>query len=560
MFCENCGKPIDEGKHLCDQCAAQAPAEEIAAPVPAEETFQLSSLMDAPPEASKPKEKKPRKKLGKKGKLILLSSLALVLVAAIVVVICCWSQIRLFWKRTFTDPTEYLVSVEEAAGDRQAKAVADAYGRLRDDLVKKDRGAHVELTLSADDQVMMLLDQFLGGQIELSWINDLALTLDTNAMGGLSENELALSLNGTHLLTLELFTSQDALWLQLPELSEEPLTGEAPELPMHLEDLPSADQVEAMVKKFQAIPRSYLKDAQKGEETLKAGKLEQELWVLSAELTEKEYLQLRKELVTELQKDATAKQLLTALGGQELYEEFQAKLDETLTALEAEEATGKKAMTYRVYLDQNDQIVGRSLTPADKDLGDLHCYYLTADDRWGLDLTAGTLCITGDGKVKEQAYSGSITVKNDESTLLSLDFTDFTSSDDGSCSGTLLFQPGKKLLTAIGNELGLDESVMRLLGTSLSLELTLEVKQDSFACSFSAKAMGITLVEAALTSRDVKPTAVTLPEGGVDLTDADALADWATELELSGLVDALEDSGMPAKYITALRLLLSQLG
>lgn len=546
MFCENCGKPIDEGK-LCADCAAIQPEEA---------SFQLATPLEVTPEVPKAKEKKPRKKLGKKGKIILFSALALVLVIAAIIVICSWSHIRLFWKRTFTDPTDYMVAVEETAADRHAKTLAQAYGKLLSDLQTADRATHTELTLSVDDQIMSLLDQFLGGQIELGWVNDLGLTLDRTVLDGQSANQLGLNLNGTHLLDLEVFTSGEALWVQLPELSDDALTAPVGLGMPNLSSLPSAEAVEEMLRTFLAIPRTYMTDAQKGSETVKVGKLEQDLFVLSAELSEKAYKDLRIDLLTEAKTNTTLLQLVTALGGEEACAQFQAQLEESLSALSQEAASNKTALTYRVYLDKDDRIAGRSL-----ELGDhtYRCFCLTGDGTWALSITADDLLVSGDGKVKDSKYSGDLTVKNGESTLLTMNLKDLEWSEE-SCSGTLSFQPGKKLLTAIGTELGLDETVMRLLGGSLSLDLTLDAKADSFDCRLSATAMGIALVEARLTSQETEFTPITLPEGGVDMTDADALTEWIKGLDFEPLLTGLEEAGMPSKYLLTLRLLLSQLG
>ena len=209
MFCINCGKPIDDGKLFCDACAPadakpEAPAEQpqsaAETPVVAEETIELGGTEPAK------KAKKPRK-APKKG--LIIGIIAAVVVAAGACTAIWWDNVSNFFVKTFSSPEDYMAHVTQNAADEGIGALGDVYGTILDSMSGKAEkpqynGMDMTMEVTVGDQLLNLLKESAGADIDLSFLKQIAITTKviTDADNMKSQVDASFSLGGVKIATI----------------------------------------------------------------------------------------------------------------------------------------------------------------------------------------------------------------------------------------------------------------------------------------------------------------------------------------------------------------------
>ena len=663
MFCDNCGKPIPDGKTTCDEClaalnghsapaaepapapvatpaAAPAPAangfrpasldmfslEEEPAPVPVPEELPVYPVLEAMPAApaeepaapvtelftdgvltadvsaaaeapafelntvtEEPPKKKKRKK--GKGKWIFLSIVALVLVVATVLAVLNWNAIVRFFKRTFTDPTEYLVEAEQTAMEENAAWIADAYGAWLDDTMAEEKCVRTDMTFEISDKTKLLLAA--SGSDELDWLDSVDMTAFSNLNGDRMQVDMCIGMNSVDLVTLSFFydaVSETAL-VGMPELNgtyvslgEENSFGAMmayyyEELVSNrelAEKLPTAEEIEALVNTYYGIILDHVKDVQKETKTVELGGLKQEMLVLTVEFSYDDLRQIAIEVLTKAKDDPTVKKLVDVLSDcynsfyddvyyddyyyvaprkVDLYETFVEYIDQWLVDLEEAEADDDKAVTMSVYLDNEDSIVGRCLTIEDSGLEDIYYLTVTEGEEFAFEAVAEVVKITGSGKTAEGETDAQFKLLVDGSKYATLVVKDLRTHEDGAVSGTFRLSPG----SAYFEELGIDTSFMTAMGGMFSLELEVDNSGESTVFEFSLLAASMDLFTVRLEQQVLENQPITLPADTVSSEDSEAGEKWVRDLDVDGLVERMRQAGLPEDVIEGVRELFDEM-
>lgn len=543
MFCKNCGKPIADDKVLCDAC---------------EPSFQVG----VPAEGKK-------KKGGGKLALILI---ALVLVAGVVLTALNWDGVTRLYLRNFGAPADYLADVEQDAIEDGMNRFAEAYDKTLNAYNPNGIRTQTSVTLEMSESLMGLLDTVLAYNdldLDLDWVESISLSPLVEMYENTMRLDVGVGLNQVELVTVSCILDMEShnLYLGVPELNQTYIQMDARELlgrdgiesfqelitsrqtvQAIMEGLPSGAELEALVCRYTKLLLGELEEVEKDKETVRAGGLEQDVTVLTVELSQKDVLKLAKTLLKEAKGDKDLKNMLKdlgkAVGETDLSDAFSSGVEDALDELDEliDEAESGDFITIETFLDRTDAVVGRTLT-VEMYGEETELYYITVTegDAFAFEAEAGTVRISGEGKVKGGKRSGSYTLTVSGTDYVTLELKDFAQAEDGTATGTLRLIPE----AALYDSLDMDTSLSPML-SSAALALTFE--GDSV--KLGVEAGGSALFSLTLSGTNETPKPIALP-GSVSADDGQAAAGWLADLKVDGLISKLKQTGLPQAYADA---------
>ena len=283
--------------------------------------------------------------------------------------------------------------------------------------------------------------------------------------------------------------------------------------------------------------------------------LEQKLTLLTATVSQKEAVQIVTDLLEAAQDDKTIEDILDALSdtaGMDLYEEFTYAVESTLEDMEdvKDEASNSKFLTIETYLDNKDDIVGRTLT-VHMEGEKVEASYLTVTEgkEFAFEAEVDALTVTGEGTVEGEKRTGSYTFTVDGTDYLVLEVEDLLCTDEGDITGTVRLIP-----TATTYEMmDLPAAASTLLGQA-ALALTMEEE----SLKIGIETGGQTLLAMTLSGSTAKPSQVAIPEG-VSTEDDAGGQKWLSELDFDAVLGNLKKAGVPESYMSAIEQLVSML-
>lgn len=594
MFCENCGRPIPEGQENCQFCNPPAQEPAYAAPVfqpapmdltdPAPQQYASPVQTCAPPvqqpafELNMPAEGARKKKKSGGGRIALIL-IALVLVAGIVLAALNWKSITRFFSRNFGEPTDYLVDVEKDSAADAAKTLADAYDQALASYHPEGSSADTTVTLEMGDTLMSLLSTALsqsGVEMELDWVQSITLTPQVDVYEDTMRVDLGVGINGTGLATLSVIWDMESqtIYIGVPELHDTYIQMDAREIlgeeaaavaetmamsremnEAVMAALPSGSELEALITRYVGIVLDQLSDAEKETETVKLGGLEQELLVMTVELSQKDILKLAEAVLEEAQDDAALEDILdgfsdmvnemnTLYGGEnvDLYTDFANAVDEALYELEylVDEVSGGDFITIETFLDSKDTIVGRTVT-VEAEGEEIEIYYITVTEggEFAFKAEAATVRIEGEGTIEKGKRTGAYVLSESGTDYVTLEIEDYVQAEDDSVTGTFRLIPE----SIVYEMMDMDASVAGILG-SAALELGL----TGDSVRIAIEAAGSELLALRLSGQTAKPSPIALPEGVSTEDDAGGMQ-WLTELDFEAVLSNLEKAGVPDEYM-----------
>ena len=446
-------------------------------------------------------------------------------------------------------------------------AAIDEFGKL---LTTKN-GSKVDLTLNVGDD---LLDMLTGGQMDLSFLSKINMSIDAGMKNDLGKGQLALGLNGQNILTLNVLMNMadSVLYLGAPDLNDTYLKLDMEELmqqqmgdgamvgaamsPAMLstltEALPDGDTLAKLLKRYVDLAIAELDNVKQSTTTLELDGLKQECTQLTLKIYEEDLMKVAKAVLTAAKDDAELKQALVDfaeaienLTGQDMNADgieasFEEAIEDLLEELnEKEDFDTESFIQLITYVDGSHNIIGHALSmvEADDDVELLRYYTVTEGDKFAFTAVADgmDLKISGSGTVKSGKTSGTYDVSVDGEKAITLKTEDVTAE-----GGTVTITLSDALL----EELDLDALPFK--------KPALEIKLDGDTAEINLLAEGKLLVGIELKISESNGPNLSIPSNAVDVTDTNKLQQWAGNLNLNKLIKNLEKAGVPSELLNNL--------
>ena len=606
MFCKNCGMQLADDAKFCGACGAvldaapvseettildQPPVEDAAY----EETVVLDQqpiedaayegtvVLDQPPveearvaEApvyqptpvapvaadngfAQPNFEQPAKK--KKWPLILGIVGGVIAVLAVVVAVF-FNSISGFFIKTFGSADQYFKYVEMQEFKQTTKDVAEVYGKFTDVLDTEESAGEATVKLNVDDETLDMLSAIVGEDVDLSFLNKVELTYDTNTKDSIVQDSVALKISDKKIVDLTAVADMNKqdIFVAVLSLSEKYLRLETDEsvgsvsalMTKDMADsLPTDAELEDLLNKYLKIAIDNMDDVEKSTDTLEIGDIEQKVTVLEFTLDKKTVMNIAKDILKEAKSDETIKKYLKKIekvaeknglsDDTDLYSMYKEGISDLLDELNDAEFENEDLLTIIDYVNSSHEIVGRTIEVKDTEI----LSYATAKDGddFATEINCQNLVVKGSGTEKSDVVNGKYTIFVDTQEVLTIKVTDCDTSkvDDGIVSGKFLLTPSSALLE-------------EMVGTGImdiSLEIEVKTTEDTGMLKINAISKEKSLFGFELNSKTKKATTVKLPDSS-KVYSQDQITEWASEFDLSKITSALKDAGVDANLVDLL--------
>lgn len=509
MFCINCGKEVPEGKILCDECEAaqnlQHP-EEQAAPV-AESTEEAAPVVEAAEQPDTFQLNDPTaqsvKKTGKRFPVAAVIA-AVALVAIVLTAVLCWGSIESFFIRTFASPEDYLEHVAEKQMEANISAFSGAYGQMLANMSgnkELSSAAKLEMHLIMGEELMSMLETGMessGMSMDLSWLNDIMISMDTNIQGDMTQMDMGVGLNNTTLLTLSMIMDMAGMdmYMGVPELSDHYLSADLSELDgaamtpagsmTAVQDsldeikelLPSEEYVNTLLNRYLQIILENVKEVEKDTDKVSVSGVEQKFNVLTATIYEEDLLNIAIAVLEDAKEDEELLNLIVGicekvgthdydyvwnenLGDYEKVPvdvDFEAMvedgIDEALDSLDEllDDCDDDNYITLTLYVDNSDAICGVTAEVSGAEV-DLEFNFITVWQRnnFAFEAELGPVSIEGEGSRKKNLINAvyDITVMGMDALTIEVIDYDEKQAEEGNLVATYRLTPGEDIMDMI---------------------------------------------------------------------------------------------------------------
>ncbi len=591
MFCGKCGNRIPDGQKHCAYCNPLTPDEPNfntqqnnawgTDPVFGSfgQTAQGAASQGSSFQVNTPV-KTPKAKKGKGGKGI-LAIVAVVLVAVVALGAIFWGNISRFFQRNFGDPSTYLKDVEKDSISAAANDIATAYDQALANAAIENPAADYAISLELSDNLAGLVQTVLaneGMDVDLSWLDNVVLTPHIEQYDNTLLCDIGVGLNNTNLATLSMILDLDdyMIYIGVPELHSEYLAIDAYDFlgseiytmeeslaasqeltQVMLELLPDSQTLQELIVKYSGIIIDGLGEAEKEKRTVEVGDLEQDLLVVSVELSQKDILNIAMDVLKEVKKDKTIKKLLQDMDAfmedysgysSYLYDDFIYALEDALEDIDysMDDASSKAFLTIDSYMDSKDNVVGHTFTvKQDGEKVSINYITVTEGDEWAFEAELAEVYIYGSGTVNGDSTSGSYTLCVSGTDYVTLELEDCVTTESG-FTGTLRLIPE----SSIYDTMALPAAYASLLDR---LALALTVTNDSVTLAIETGGSSFLALTLSGEISEAKP--ISLP-AYIDANDDEAGMQWLSELDLDAVVSNLSKAGLPNEYMEAVEQLV----
>ena len=580
-FCAVCGSsefiaaqaaPVEEAP-APEAPAAEAPmAEAPAAEAPAGQVFaSVAPLQNASAiTIENPAENAPRKK----------SVIAKILLIAIPVVLAALIafnfQFLYGWAlRVFGSDASYLKYVEKKSFSTYAGSMGDAldnYSANADGASLKVEG-RLKISDSFNDAM-----SDLGGEVDLSWLDDMTLTVNENLKENKGLYSIMLGIENRDIIGADVYLDNGGkdIYVAFKEItdkvlhidSSEAITGNAAIMSV----LPDSDVLEKLVNKYVAIALDDIDEVSSKSETVTVGDVSQKLLVIEYKISEKTVMRISRDVLKELKEDPQVAEIVNNLEkslrenglideSDDLYDELIDEIDATLEEIddEIEDASNKSIFTVRDYVDAGHKIVGREL--ASKNADETLKYIVVEDGgKYYAEVNvADEIRISGNYEKKNGIINGRFDIKASGQKVASIKVTDFDVDGlkENELNGTVRITPDSKFLKK-----NLDSqyaSLISLAKPAIEFEFSGNSRSGATNVKLLSRGEEIIGVYYVVTITD-EAEEVNKPSGDIiEADDEDEMLEFAEDIDLTAVIRNLRKTSVPEEYIAAIEDLVEML-
>ena len=563
MFCEKCGKPIEEGSAFCAECGAAvetapvetAPEVEEVAPVVVAEPVVEEAPAFAEPDFVEP----PKKKKGLFLK-ILIPVVSCILVAVIGIFTPVYGTI-LKW-----------FSADKYFDYVNANAIDD----FNDDFAHtmyKNFLANYGKDVTSDASVELTVDKSLADLVGLpeeivSTINKSKLTFDIASNGNKLNLGALVNLGGKDLVSVDAIMDMGAgaVYLAIPEICEDYLS-------VNLEDvfafdmdsfkegtklsddiikaLPSEKVLAELISKYTDIVFECIDDVEKETEKVEIEGVKQNCTVLTFKINERTALKMVKAVLKEAKSDVAIKDILkdveSALRDAELYEgpsfvdSYKGAIDDLLDELSEVEPSSTQSIKIAEFVNNKHEIVGFEVKVGGQEI--VSFLSIERGKKFATEIIAadGEFEIIGSGTVKKNVKAGTFEVNAQDQKIAKIEVSNLNTKDfaNGIYSANLKISVDESLL----DEIDLPEEISSALSlVDCTIEIDVNVTENTSELALNILKGKNTVLFGIKLGGNFKDSAnVSVPKDAINATDSEALQEYLAAIDLTSIMEILEE-------------------
>lgn len=451
----------------------------------------------------------------------------------------------------------------------------DEYG----DTISAKADIYAELT----DTSRALLGMFV--PVDISWLNNAGFLYNVTMVNGTEAVVGNLYLNDAPVCSLEVYmdTQTQQCYIRIPELHDAYLfanlelevngdeaTAAALNVlndPMAL--MPEASELEALLIRYGNIVLDGFAENITAEDTISVEGIEEACTTYEGRMYQTDAKNFVKELLTTAKDDAELKTFieewapLMEIEGEtdDIYQEFQAEIDELLADLDSEDFEEDGSyVSSKIWVDADKNVVGREIGFYENAGAESEIYFKmlspASDTAAALSVEVyaegESFGISGQGTVTDGKLSGTYDFLYNDVVMASADVTDYVPADmeSGAINGSykLYLQPG------IGEEEYASLSSFDVVVDCTTDMATMDQVYD-LTLNMSGSALGTVGITAGYSEPNEVPDFAALTNV-LDSTSEEDMVAFVTEMDWAPILDKCKAAGMPEEVASMLDQLI----
>lgn len=498
---------------------------------------------------------------------------------------------------------------EKANWAESVKNFTDSYADTLNQYDTLLSGTTSDITLKLEDSGRSLLG-FIA-PFDVSWLNDITFTTDVTVKDGQEGVLMKALLNGTQICTIEYYLDSESqdVYMRIPELSDkyfktnlqdaaDAQSAAIEEAESSLSDdsaasaitdkvlnsgtytwstnlslammsdftglLPEASVVEELLNRYSALVFDNMNEQDSTTETLTAQGISEDCTVYEARISQDDALKMATAILESAKSDKEIEGILETWSqklpdSEGLYDKFLSSVESGLASLKEADTsddseTSDEAddyITSRIWVNADGQIAGRELSVhSDGTESPVITWQMPkSDSGFGYllsykDSDNGEFALTGSGTIDGDLLNGTYQFSADGTPYANIELKDYdtASAKKGDLNGNYTIT----LFSSDEND-----SMAALANFALIMDLT--SADTSGAIDLSITSAGSTLGTLSITSEPgngVEIPDLTSITDAYDVTDEDAMTEYASGLDFTALMSSLTDAGVPDEVIT----------
>lgn len=469
-------------------------------------------------------------------------------------------------KKAAASPDQRYKEAEQKQVKEFSESFLGAYDTSREKLAS-DKVASGEgtMTITVSDGAKQTL-QALSGGTDFSWLTKLGMQMKAKVGKTALEENVALSLNDKPLGTLNLFMSDEALYMQIPELAEKFMKIPTDELGgrenfaktfEQYKKMPEGKQLDKVITGYSKLITDEAKNVQESKEDVTVGNHTVNATKLEATFEGEQLTELQKKIVAAASDDQDLAAVVKGFVGDDGYAQFKDEIDKVKS--NPTEIQGKLIST--IWLGEGDKIVAREIRIENPNSNENYVFSMKAPNK-GNEF-ASEVAFSEDGK---ELFNVSGSGSNDGKKMSGV----FTFTQNGEQVGVLMLDEldlaamKKGELTAKGKFKlagGSSTSVMDLSAfsfgfdvaeTEKSTKMTVTVNKDDN--EFVTMALDSTRSEGG-----EEPTAPA-EDASVDVSNNTEAENFVKGANWNGFLGQLRQTDIPSNYLDLMENSLKSAG
>lgn len=609
MFCENCGKDLNDGAMFCPNCgwrvskeeapAAEAPVEPAAVmpeeptPVMPEEPAPAAPVEPAPavqqpvPPVMMPVQAPVKKK---KAKWPIAVIAVVVVLTAGIAAFANLDVLSNAFRKTFSSPEEYYQYIEKENLTEGIQQFAKSYGKVLDNANAFDQTQTLDVTVSIGEEGKKTLESYI--PYDLSWLDSAHIKMDVNLKDYMMGMNLQTALGAQDIISMDYVADfeKNEFLMRFPELTEKYLgmkmdTGDtnfaeviAQSQAMY-DYFPKQEMLEELALSYMETVLSCLNHVDMTKEEVQAGGVAHTYTKLTVRFDEASCRQIAEKVLKKAQKDEKLKELIISIAdmsismdeefysyyeytSEDVYNEFLEEVEYALEDLEYFSLDEDEKITMNVWVNNKGKIVGRDFG-INSEYEKTTVGYKVVEDgkKIGYEVKADNgyekFGVRGNGTKSGNMLTADFEAYHDNDIWVKLAAKDFdlNSLKDGYLNGTFVLSAGEEM----------QKEFMDYYGFSLlnrySVSITSDMKENETNLQIGLLHDGGEMFTVDLGMTSGKGKTQEMPsESDIMYVESDYdLLVWLAGADLHPIVQNLRNAGLPSEICDAIEEQLNYL-
>ena len=594
MFCENCGRLLNESDKFCQSCGKRVnrtetplvestniKSEPLDENMSVQESVAVQELLENTESLPTPK---PRKKWLRPviiaAVLILLSSI--IAYAAPV--------IKNMAQKLYYSPEDYFKVVVKREIKESTDEIGATLSAISDsNSIFGDAKERFEITLQAGDAFYDILEAVNEDESDeiadkIDWIKKITLSGEASRVGTDISSDMKASINGKKILSLNTVVDNSGIYLDIPEINNKAIkiefdsndyynnpfyaykafmdSSELQTLCEIFELIPDKEIIQNLLYKYICTAIDSVDTVSEDTEKLKAGDIKQSCTKLSVSVNEELLRKMLIAFMKEVRTDNEVKSIISDFceldavdaDFESVYSEMISGIDEIIHEAENTQGDREELVRFNVWVNNAGELVGFGL---EKDGVSFSSISLESGKDYSMKINAGagflsSVSLEGNGRVSGDKKAGTfyITAAGNKLAKIASEYNTKDSKNgifNGKISLELTDFVKEQVKSMVSGEIASMVSDLKL-----TLEFNTKPGESEYASVKLTKGSELCYLASAKSQLQSPSEKIDIPQNYISVGEESKMLDWLSGLNLNKLNKNLKSAGAPREITDAI--------